>query len=59
MIFCHDGAKVGMIFHKEDNAYDFSSIANMVDIEFILLCGEIVNKQKDVSMDTFTLDEDK
>ena len=59
MIFCHDGAKVGMIFHKDDNVYDFSSIANMVDIEFIILCGEIVNKQKYISMDTFTLDGDK
>ncbi len=59
IIFCHDGAKVGMLFHKGDNVYDFSSIANMVDIEFILLCGEIVNKRKDVSMDTFILDGDK
>lgn len=59
MIFCHEGAKVGMILHKDDDVYDFSNIANMIDIEFIMLWGEIATRQKYVSMDTFVLDADK
>ena len=59
MAFCHEGAKVGIIIPSANDSYFFSNIANMVNVEFIILGADIVKKEKFYSLDTFVLNPDK
>lgn len=59
MVFCHEGAKVGIIMPNGNDSYVFSNIANMVNIEFIILGADIVKKERYSSLDAFVLDSDK
>lgn len=59
IVFCHEGAQVGMIFSDNDPAYDFANIANMVKVKFIALGADLVKKGEQISLETFSLNPEK
>lgn len=59
IVFCHEGAKIGIITPSTNDAYFFSNIANMVNVEFTVLGADIVKKELYTSLDTFSLNVDK
>lgn len=59
MIYCHEGAKLGIIIPSENDVYFFSNIANMLNVEFVVVGADIVQKDKYASRDTFSLDTEK
>lgn len=59
IVFCHEGAQVGMILAESQPAYDFANIANMVKVKFLALGAELVKKGEQISLDTFRLNPEK
>lgn len=59
MIYCHEGAKLGIIIPSENDVYFFSNIANMLNVEFVVLGADVVQKDKYASRDVFALDSEK
>lgn len=59
IVFCHEGAKVGIILPSNNDIYFFSNIANMVNVEFIVLGADVVKKEGHISLDIFALNMDK
>lgn len=59
IVFCHEGAQVGMILSESHPAYDFANIANMVKVKFIALGAELMQKGEQISLDTFRLNPEK
>lgn len=59
IVFCHKGARIGMIQSDSQPAYYYANIANMVKAEFISLGAELVQKGEQISLDTFRLNPEK
>lgn len=59
IVYCREGAKVGIIIPSSNDVYFFSNIANMVGVEFTVLGADIVTKGSYTSLDSFVLDADK
>lgn len=59
MVYCHEGAKVGIIMPSENDPYPFSNIASMVKVRFIVLGADVVKRGWSVSLDTFALNKEK
>ncbi len=59
IVFCHEGAQIGMILADSHPPYDFCNIANMVRAEFTALGAELVHSGEQISLDTFRLDPAK
>lgn len=59
IIYCHEKAKIGIIGAEGTYSYAFSNIANMINIRFIKVEGDIVIKDKHGCNIMYTLDKNK
>ena len=59
IVYCHEGAQIGIIISDDQPAYFYSNIANMINVRFTVLGADIVQKGEQISLDTFNLNPEK
>lgn len=59
IVFCHEGARIGVIQADSQSACDYSSIAGMAKVRFTVLGAELMVKGEQISTDTFKLNSEK
>lgn len=59
IVYCHEGAQIGIIISDNQPAYFYSNIANMIKVRFTVLGADIVQRGEQISLDTFRLNTEK
>lgn len=59
IVYCHEGARVGCITFNFETPYAFSNIADMVNVKYTILRGNVVGKAKVESTNSFVVNTEK